>query len=351
MKKILFISIFSVFAFIACSSENKSNTNTDTNSSSELNSSEQSSANKVTGTNVTIIPIEWTSLGDRIELKHSMGVAEVQRNPQKVVSFDIGAIDTFEALNLGDKIVGVPAKTLPKYLEKYNTKQSVGSVVEIDFEALSALKPDLILISGRQAKFYEKLNDIAPTVFVGLDNTNFVESFRAKVVAIASLYGDLGHSHGDGLSTDSAYETVENLLKDIESQKTSVDKSKTALVILTNANRISVFGPNSRFGVLYDLFGLSPADTNLKIGTHGNRADSEYILKVNPDYLFVVDRNVIAKNKETAAAALDNPLIAKTKAAQNGKIIYLDPELWYLAGGGGLISLKAMSDEVFNALK
>ena len=75
------------------------------------------------------------------------------------------------------------------------------------------------------------------------------------------------------------------------------------------------------------------------------------VLKTNPDYLFVVDRNVIAKSKETAAAALDNPLIAKTKAAQNGKIIYLDPELWYLAGGGGLISLKAMSDEVFEAIK
>lgn len=347
MKKILFIAVFSVFAFIACSSENKS----DTNTSSEANLSEaNSSANKVTGTNVSIIPIEWTSLGDRIELKHSMGVAEIQKNPQKVVSFDIGAIDTFEALGLGDKIVGVPAKTLPKYLEKYNSKQNVGSVVEIDFEALSALKPDLILISGRQAKFYEKLNEIAPTVFVGLDNTNFVESFRAKVVAIASLYGGIGDSH-EGLSTDSAYKTVQELLKEIESKKASVDKSKTALVILTNANRISVFGPNSRFGVLYDLFGLSPADTNLKIGTHGNRADSEYILKTNPDYLFVVDRNVIAKNKETAAAALDNPLIAKTKAAQNGKIIYLDPELWYLAGGGGLISLKAMSDEVFEAIK
>ncbi|ASQ30790.1 enterochelin ABC transporter CeuBCDE, periplasmic substrate-binding protein [Campylobacter avium LMG 24591] len=348
MKKILFIAIFSVFAFIACSSENKS----DTHTSSEANLSEaNSSANKVTGTNVSIIPIEWTSLGDRIELKHSMGVAEVQKNPQKVVSFDIGAIDTFEALGLGDKIVGVPAKTLPKYLEKYNSKQNVGSVVEIDFEALSALKPDLILISGRQAKFYEKLNEIAPTVFVGLDNTNFVESFRAKVIAIASLYGEVGQSHGEGLSADSAFETVKKLLSDIEAQKALVDKDKKALVILTNANRISVFGPNSRFGVLYDLFGLSPADTNLKIGTHGNRADSEYILKVNPDYLFVVDRNVIAKNKETAAAALDNPLIAKTKAAQNGKIIYLDPELWYLAGGGGLISLKAMSDEVFEAIK
>ena len=79
MKKILFIAVFSVFAFIACSSENKS----DTNTSSEANLSEaNSSANKVTGTNVSIIPIEWTSLGDRIELKHSMGVAEVQKNPQ-----------------------------------------------------------------------------------------------------------------------------------------------------------------------------------------------------------------------------------------------------------------------------
>ncbi len=92
-------------------------------------------------------------------------------------------------------------------------------------------------------------------------------------------------------------------------------------------------------------------DENVKVGTHGKSINSEFILEKNPDYLFVVDRNIIVGNKERAQGILDNALVTKTNAATNNKIIYLDPEYWYLASGNGLESLKTMILEVTNAIK
>lgn len=46
---------------------------------------------------------------------------------------------------------------------------------------------------------------------------------------------------------------------------------------------------------------------------------------------------------------VENELVMKTDAYENEKIIYLNGEYWYLSGGG-LLSMKAMIEEVEQAL-
>lgn len=72
-------------------------------------------------------------------------------------------------------------------------------------------------------------------------------------------------------------------------------------------------------GIIHDVLGIDAIDENIKVGTHGKSINSEFILEKNPDYIFVVDRNIIVGNKERAQGILDNALVAKTKAAQNKK--------------------------------
>jgi len=159
---------------------------------------------------------------------------------------------------------------------------------------------------------------------VGINNADFLNSFENKTLTIAKLYD----------KEDEARAKIEAIKADINSAKQGVDSSKTGLIILTNANRMSAFGSASRFGIIHDVLGIKPVDANIKVGRHGNSINAEYVLEKNPDYLFVVDRNVIVGNQEKAQDSLNNPIIAKTKAAQTGKIIYLNPEYWYLSGGG-----------------
>lgn len=72
--------------------------------------------------------------------------------------------------------------------------------------------------------------------------------------------------------------------------------------------------------------------------THGVESSFELILKLNPEYFFVLDRDV-----------LDNELIASTRAARQKKIIYLNAAAWYLSEGG-VQSMNLMLDDVAGAL-
>ena len=61
--------------------------------------------------------------------------------------------------------------------------------------------------------------------------------------------------------------------------------------------------------------------------------------------VFVVDRSVAIGRSAKNPNVLNNVLVNKTKAAKNGAIILLDPQVWYLSGGG-IISLNKMISEV-----
>jgi iron complex transport system substrate-binding protein len=76
----------------------------------------------------------------------------------------------------------------------------------------------------------------------------------------------------------------------------------------------------------------------------------EYIAEKNPDYLFIIDRDQVVEGESKASELFNNELVNGTKAAKNGSIIYLDPSVWYLSGGG-LISAVEMVKEVETAIQ
>ena len=89
-----------------------------------------------------------------------------------------------------DNVVGVPTSTYPENLSKYESDEytKVGTVKEVDLEAIKSADPDLIIIGGRQADYYDQLSEIAPTISVSKDNADYVGSVKENVNTIAELF-------------------------------------------------------------------------------------------------------------------------------------------------------------------
>ena len=119
--------------------------------------------------------------GEELTIKHKLGETKVKKNPQKVVVFDFGTLDSLD--KLGVEVAGVPSKNLPSYLSKYKDSKyaNVGGLMEPDFEMINQLKPDLIIISARQSAKYEEFKAIAPTIFMGVDDKSYMKSFEENV--------------------------------------------------------------------------------------------------------------------------------------------------------------------------
>lgn len=208
--------------------------------------------------------------------------------------------------------------------------------MEPDFEKISEIAPDLIIISGRQADSYEKFAEIAPTVYMGIDTKNYMDSFTNNMKTLGKIFG----------KEKEVEKELARMNEQIEAVKAKTEKANgKALIVLTTGGKVSAYGPGSRFGIIHDVLGIQPVDANIKVSPHGQSISFEYIAEKNPDYLFVVDRDAVVEGKPSAKQTIENELVKKTNAYKNNRIIYLNPNYWYLSGGG-LISVTEMINEV-----
>ena len=266
-----------------------------------------------------------------VSIDTDQGERRVPTDPDKVVVYDLAALDTLDAL--GVEIDGVPTAPYPERLSKFGEggPEKVGTLFEPDFEAVNALQPDLIIVGGRSRSQANALSDIAPTIDMSVDPKTYLESSLSRIEALAKIFG----------KTELANERIAELRASIDRLKSRAADAGKGLVLLTTGNKVSAYGPGSRFGVLYTDFGIEPADEGLATGNHGEAVSFEYIAKTDPNWLFVIDRDA-AIGRGSAASLLDNDLVRGTTAWSKGQVVYLDPADWYLAGS----SLRAVQNAV-----
>lgn len=265
-----------------------------------------------------------------------------EKMPEKAVVFDYGFLDTLDALGV-EVVAGVPKdSSLPAHLEKFSADQyaNVGTLKGPLFEDIAALKPDVIFISSRQSTFYEELKEIAPVLYIGTNQNDYWGTFLASVDVAAKLFGKEAEAEAYLAKFDAALEQIRGLAGQFE----------TSLVTMYNEGKLSGFATNSRFGYVYDIYGFKPVTEDIAASSHGSDFGFEALLKFNPDVIFVIDRTAAVGGESNIQADMENDIIKKTTAYQNGRIVYLDGPLWYLSGGG-LQSEYAKIEEILNKLK
>ncbi|MCY8496424.1 siderophore ABC transporter substrate-binding protein [Bacillus atrophaeus] len=282
---------------------------------------------------------------DQITVKHDLDKngTKVTKNPKKVVVFNFGILDTLDKLGLQGSVAGLPKNSLPDYLSSYKNDKytDVGSLKEPDFEKVADLDPDLIIISGRQSDSYKEFSKIAPTIYLDIDSAKYMESFKSNTETIGKIF-----NKEDEVKNQLA--KIDDSISDVK--KTAEKVNKKGLVIMANDGKISAFGPKSRYGLIHDVFGVTPADQNIEASTHGQSVSYEYISKTNPDYLFVVDRGTAIGETSSTKQVVENDYVKKVNAVKNDHVVYLDSATWYLSGGG-LESMAQMIKEVKDGLE
>ncbi len=280
-----------------------------------------------------------------VTVTHGLGTTETPENPDRILVYDLGALDILDSVGIEVFGIGRGAK-LPEHLSLYenDSYSVVGSLHEPDFEKVYEVQPDLIFIGGRAAAAYEELSKIAPTILITLPGVGYMQTMKDNLEILASIFPD-------------KRKTLAVSLSQIEQQSNEIstyvrEQELTALFVMVNAGNLSVFGSGSRFSNIYDMFGFSVSDETIQSSTHGQSSSFEYLLQQDPDYLFVLDRSAATGAQQPGQSAreiLDNELVHQMNAWTKDQIIYVDPSSWYVASGG-ISSTQVMIDDVANGL-
>lgn len=275
-----------------------------------------------------------------ITVQHAQGETVLTSIPQSVMVTDWAAFDYLTAL--GVPVAGVPTSATPAHLADKVTDdmQRIGSLQEPDIEGIAAAAPDLVLIGGRSRASYDTLSRLAPVIDVSADTGAVIDSAKTNITMLGKVFD----------REERAAELNASLDAKVEEARAAAKDKGTALVIVTNGGKIGIYGPESRVSWIYTTLNVPSVFDQVDDRDHGGDAiNFEYLLKTNPDWLFVVDRDAgVGTGGETARQLLDNELIHQTNFWKNDRVVYLDPAASYVTMNG-YDALMVLLDQVITA--
>ena len=265
-----------------------------------------------------------TAFAKEVTIPTARGEVTLPSPPAKIAVFDSGSLDTLQAL--GVKVDGAPdvSKILPYLKQTVENAKDVGTMFEPNMEALNELKPDLIIVGTRSAKKLDEVSVIAKTIDLTDNGDKLIESGLQRIDSFGKLF-----------NKEAEAATLKNEITTLFNQTKEAVKGKgNGLIILVNGGKISAFGSGYRLSWIHNDLGVPMADESIKAAGHGQPISFEFIQKLNPDWLFVLDRiAAIGQEGKSAKDVLDNELVRQTKAWKNNQIIYLSAAS-YLAPAG-----------------
>ena len=262
---------------------------------------------------------------------------EFPLNPEKVVVLNWQTMDFLDAVGLGDRVVGlIKSGSYPEHLKKYiddENIKNVGGMKDIDMEAVMSLEPDVIFSSDRTRSKYDEFSKIAPTMSAAVA---YKKGFMVGYKALAKQHAQIFGLTNEVDATIAGYE--DRIAKIAE-----FADGKTALLGIF-AGGINTLGNQGRASIVVNEMGFKNLAGDEDVN-HGNISSYEAWLEMNPEYMFILDKDTAVGTEAVAAKEqmeVNNPVIAETDAFKNGNIVYLEPgAVWYIADGG-ITSLDLM---------
>lgn len=264
-----------------------------------------------------------------VTIRHQQGELTLPAVPKRVVAYDVGVLDILH--RLGVPVAGVPGGNLPAFLgnDGRSDLPRVGTLFQPDYGALSQIRPDLVIVAGRSQAKYAVLSRLLPTVDLSAQGD--------PIAATLSNIRTLGALFNRQQAAERLVADLQQRLAAVRAQAATQGKG---LLILAVGDKLQPMAPGSRFGILHAHYGV-PAVLPPASGARGEPLTLDRIAQIDPDWLYVIDRNAATGTREeTARKLFDHPTIAATRAARKGRIVFLDPYDWYILGAASPTAIE-----------
>jgi iron complex transport system substrate-binding protein len=178
-----------------------------------------------------------------LKVQHALGETKVPGQAEQPMTLTVGTLDDTLALGVQPARAAVPGAKLPDYLRSAGRGVSLmPPVTASDLAAVEAVHPDLILGGARtQAKLYEDLSRIAPTVMIDGSGSQWRLDLRLV---------------GEGLGrTNDAEQLLTDYDRDVAETRDAIDGRPTVAVARMTPGGQVEYAPRDSFAgsILSDL--------------------------------------------------------------------------------------------------
>lgn len=240
--------------------------------------------------------------------------------PQRVVGLSASIIDMLFALGITP-----PAVTEGMEHPAAAGLPTFGTGYQLDFEALAAAEPDLIIANAQlQAQMADQLSAIAPTVYM-------LTLTADDVPANIRFLGEATWTDHTADALATAYEQFINFV-----QVASAGHEGPSVLIIVGTLGMPNFGKSSTYlgDMVVKLGGTVVGDDQPDAGPFPGYAQLsvEAVIEADPDMILTITRGAPGTAPIPEAMEAD-PIWSSLTAFQNGQVIELDNRLYVEAPG------------------
>lgn len=287
--------------------------------SSNSNSNSNSTAENVQA--ATDSPSSIASNSFHVQLDTKFGEVTINEMPKRVVALGWGDAET--ALSLGIQPVGASDWLAfggngvgPWLKDAYTTAPTILGTMELDYEKIAALQPDLILdvkSSGDETR-YKRLSEIATTVGVPANGDNYLTSTDDQVRIIAKALGK--EQEGEAL-----LKQVDDAFKKAASENTEFN-GKTAVVAAYSSDGFGAYVKGDARIDFMTRLGFKLKDDVEKL------AKGNFFVSVSDEQLQILDADVtvVMPIWIDPSEITNNKLYQKIPSVVAGRSLILDTD-------------------------
>ncbi len=255
-----------------------------------------------------------------VTIEHKYGKTVIPKEPKRVVT--VGFNDQDAVLALGVKPVAIrdwfgdqPYAVWPWARDELgDAKPVVLPSGDLNFEQISALKPDLIIgvSSGMTQKDYQTLSKIAPTIAQPKEYVDYGTPWQEQTRIIGKALGK--------------EREAEELVNQVESQMAQVRKEHpnfegaTGLVVTYWDGVIYAYGPQDTRGRLLQGIGIQTPAEIVKM------SGKQFYTTISAERMDLLDVDVLVwfvSNEQDKQKFLNDPLYSRLAVHREGRDIFL----------------------------
>lgn len=264
----------------------------------------------------------------------TVGDLTLAQEPVRIVSMSATATETLFAIGAGDKVIAVdnfsnyPAETAS--LEKLDAYQP-------NVEAISALEPDLVIISYDPGNLVEQLRTLSIPVFAAYAVADLGGAYE-QIEQLGAL---------SGRSAQAARLTT-SMKADIETIVAATTKTSPALTYFYELDpTLYTITSNTFIGGVFSLLGLSSVADGVEAGNDYPQLSAEVLVEKDPSIIFLADTKCCAQSRQTVA---ERDGWANLAAVRTGSVVELDDDVASRWGPRLVELVRAVAEAVSAAI-
>lgn len=246
-----------------------------------------------------------------VTLDAANGKVTIEARPERIVSISPTATEMLFAIGAGDQVAAVDQDS--NFPEGVPTTDLNG--FEPNIEAIAGYEPDLVIASNETGNLEKSFKALGIPFLLEPAATTLDDTYDQLV--------ELGDATGH---PDEALDVVDSMLKDINEIRDALPPLDEPLTYFHELDDTYFTATSNTFiGQIYAILGLQNiADEAKGAGSGYPQLSAEYILKADPDLVFLADTKCCKQSPETVAA---RPGWEQLTAVKNGGVIPLDDDI------------------------